>query len=187
MKAYHGGMDKAGILGAVLAGGQSRRFGSDKALAVHEGLTLIERAVDQLSHWCGAEIAVGRQVAPVPVVPDWPDAGLGPLGGIAGALRHGRDNGFFAVLTIGVDSLGLPENLPDRLKPAPAYLADQPVVGLWPVSAFEVAEAILAGEGRHSMRAFAEAVGARAVRLATPTININHPDDLAGLKPRPTA
>lgn len=182
-------MEKAGILGAVLAGGQSTRFGSDKALAVLDGLTLIERAVAQLSGWCAAEVAVGRGAAPVPVVPDWPDAGMGPLGGIAGALRHGRDNGFAAVLTVGVDSLGLPDDLPRRLAPAPAYVADQPVVGLWPVSALAVVEAILVGDGRHSMRAFAEAIGARAVKLGGPTININCPEDLAGLaggpRPRP--
>jgi molybdopterin-guanine dinucleotide biosynthesis protein A len=175
-------MEKAGILGAVLAGGQSSRFGSDKALAVVDGHTLLEGAVDRLSHWCGAVIAVGRDGGPVPVVADWPDAGMGPLGGIAAALRHGRNNGFAVVLTMGVDTLGLPDDLPERLLPAPAYVKDQPVVGAWPVSALEAVEAILTGDGRHSMRAFAEAVGARAVRLAEPTININRPEDLDALR-----
>ncbi|MBC2665839.1 molybdenum cofactor guanylyltransferase [Novosphingobium flavum] len=174
-------MDKAGILGAVLAGGQSSRFGSDKALAEIGGHSLLQHAVDQLSHWCGAVIAVGREAAPVPVVADWPDAGLGPLGGIAAALRHGRNNGFAAVLTVGVDSLGLPENLPDRLRPGPAYVKDQPVVGLWPIDALDAVEAILLGDGRHSMLAFAEAVSARGVRLAEPTINVNRPEDLAAI------
>ena len=34
------------ILGAVLAGGKSTRFGSDKAVAVLGGETLLMRAVD---------------------------------------------------------------------------------------------------------------------------------------------
>ena len=90
-------------------------------------------------------------------VPDWPRPGMGPLGGMAGALRFARDAGFGAVLTCGVDSLGLPDDLPGLLAPGPAYVADQPVVGLWPVAAVGAVEAILAGSGRHSMRALAEA------------------------------
>ncbi len=169
------------ILGAVLAGGLSSRFGSDKALARLGGISLIERAVAMLDRWCGQVIAVGRTNAPVPCVPDWPGPGLGPLGGIAGALRHGSENGFSAVITCGVDSLGLPDDLPDLLMPAPAYVADQPVIGLWPVSALGAVETILRGTGKHSMWALAEAVGARAVTLAAPTLNVNTPGDLAGI------
>lgn len=174
-------MDTEHILGAVLAGGKSTRFGSDKALAVLNGETLLARAVARLEPWCRMVIAVGREHAPVPVVADWPGPGLGPLGGIAAALRFGREQGFAGVLTIGVDSLGLPDDLLQRLVPEPAYLADQPVVGLWPVSAFDTVSQILAGDGRHSMRALAEAVGARAVRLDVPSINVNFPEDLTGL------
>lgn len=167
------------ILGAVLAGGQSSRFGSDKALAVLHGETLIARAVDVLSGWCEKVIVVGREQAPAPTLPDWPRAGMGPLGGIAAALHGARDDGYKAVLTCGVDSVDLPEGLPSLLSPAPAYLADQPVVGLWPVTTIKAIEAILRGQGRHSMRAFAEAIGAREVNSGKASININTPADLA--------
>ncbi|MEQ1498186.1 MAG: molybdenum cofactor guanylyltransferase [Novosphingobium sp.] len=167
------------ILGAVLAGGQSSRFGSDKALAQLAGETLLTRAVDLLSGWCEKVIVVGREQAPAPTRPDWPRPGMGPLGGIAAALHGARDLGFDLVLTCGVDSLDLPRALPDLLAPAPAYLADQPVVGLWPISAIKSIEEILRGTGRHSVRAFAEAIGARAARAKSPSININTPEDLA--------
>lgn len=167
------------ILGAVLAGGQSSRFGSDKALAMLGGETLIARAVDLLSGWCEKVVVVGREEGPAPTLPDWPRPGMGPLGGIAAALYDARDEGYDAVLTCGVNSVGLPESLPVLLAPAPAYLADQPVVGLWPISAIKPIEAILRGDGRHSIRAFAEAIGARAVQAARPSTNINTPDDLA--------
>lgn len=169
------------ILGAVLAGGLSTRFGSDKALAELDGHTLIARAVDALSGWCEYVVVVGRETAPAPTLPDWPRPGMGPLAGIAGALHLARDENYVAVLTCGVDSVGLPDNLPDLLGPAPAYLADQPVVGIWPASAIETIEAILTGEGRHSMHAFAEALGARAVKLERGPANINTPADLAAL------
>lgn len=167
------------ILGAVLAGGLSTRFGSDKALAELDGQTLIARAVDALSGWCEYVVVVGRELAPAPTLPDWPRPGMGPLAGIAGALHLARDENYAAVLTCGVDSVGLPENLPDLLSPAPACLADQPVVGLWPASSLEVLKAMLTAEGRHSMYAFAEAIGARAVRLDRAPANINTPADLA--------
>jgi len=167
------------ILGCVLAGGKSTRFGSDKALARLGGETLLMRAVDLLSGWCEKVVVVGREEAPAPTLPDRPRAGLGPLGGIAAALYDARDEGYELVLTCGVDSDGLPESLPDLLSPAPAYLTDQPVVGLWPVTAIKAIETILHSDGRHSMRAFAEAIGARAVKAPHPSININTPADLA--------
>jgi molybdopterin-guanine dinucleotide biosynthesis protein A len=58
------------------------------------------------------------------------------------------------------------------------------VIGLWPVSALEAIEAILTGEGRHSMRQFAEAISARAVISEAIAANINTPADLAELENR---
>ena len=167
------------ILGAVLAGGQATRFGSDKALAEIGGRTLLALAVDALAGWCDHVVVVGRETAPAPTLPDWPAAGLGPLGGIAAALRFAEDGGYAEVLTCGVDSLRLTHDLPDLISPAPAYLADQPVIGLWPASAAAAVSAILEGEGRHSMLAFATAIGARAVKSPRQPANINTPADLA--------
>ncbi|MGE3690921.1 MAG: molybdenum cofactor guanylyltransferase [Novosphingobium sp.] len=172
------------ILGCVLAGGQSSRFGSDKALAELGGRTLIARAVDTLAGWCEHVVVVGRETAPAPTLPDWPHPGMGPLAGIAAALHHARDEGYEAVLTCGVDSAELPEGLPELLGPAPAYLADQPVIGLWPAAAATVIETILESEGKHSMKQFAEAMGARAVNSGGKSANINTPADLAALEKR---
>lgn len=170
------------ILGCVLAGGQSSRFGSDKALAELHGETLIARAVDTLAGWCELVVVVGREQAPAPTLPDWPRLGMGPLGGIAAAIHHARQEQFEAVLTCGVDAPWLPENLPELLTPAPAYLADQPVIGLWPVSAGKALDTLLESDRKHSMLAFAEAINARAVRLPSPPANINTPADLAALQ-----
>lgn len=170
-----------GRLGAILAGGESSRFGSDKALAQIDGTTMLERAVALLTACCDAVIVVGRDTASVRTIADWPRGGMGPLGGIAAALRLAEDEGFAEVLTIGVDCPDLPENMPALLSPAPAVLAAQPVIGLWPVSTRAAAETILTGPGRHSLRALAEATGARMVRTAEAPANINTPADLAAL------
>lgn len=172
------------ILGAVFAGGLGSRFGSDKALAEFRGHTLLAHAVDALSGWCEHVIVVGRETAPAPTLPDWPRPGAGPLGGLAAALHHALDSDYEAVLTCGVDSLALPDDLLDRLSPAPAYVAAQPVIGLWPATAVAAIEELLLSERKHSMIAFAEAIGARAVQLPADPANINTPGDLAAAEKR---
>ncbi len=171
------------ILGVVLAGGQSSRFGSDKALAELGGRTLLARAFDTLSGHCELVVVAGRERGPGHrCIPDWPNAGMGPLGGIAAGLRLARDEGYDSVLTCGVDSVGLPENLLELLSPAPAYLESQPVVGHWSPGTLDPLEALLLSEDKHSMLAFASAVRAKPVKTGTKPANINTPADLAAME-----
>ena len=170
------------ILGVVLAGGGSTRFGSDKALAELGGHTLLSLAVDALSGWCEYVVVAGRETAPAPTLPDWPHPAMGPLAGIAAGLRLARDEDYASVLTMGVDSVALPENLLELLSPAPAFLESQPVVGHWPAGTVDAIETLLLSEGKHSMLAFAGAIGATAVRFSAKPANINTPADLAALE-----
>lgn len=76
--------------GYVQAGGGSTRFGSDKALTILGGKTMLQRSVDLLSNLClpvKIVAAVGKyEDPPAPLVEDrWP--GHGPLGGIITALQ----------------------------------------------------------------------------------------------------
>lgn len=166
------------LLGAVLAGGQSRRFGSDKAQALLGGTTLLDHAVAALNPQCDRIVIVGRENGPVAAIPDRPQPGLGPLGGIAGALAYAASEGFDAVLTVPVDCVRLPANLRDLLAPPPASLAAQPVIGLWPVQALPLVDALLGEEDDRSVRSFARRIGARAVESDVHLPNINHPSDL---------
>lgn len=172
------------VLGAVLAGGRSRRFGSDKAAASFRGQPLIAHTLAALSRQCDAVVVVGRDQPGKVSVPDWPRAGCGPLGGFAGAFRYAVASGFDLVLTAGVDSIDLPDDLRARLTPAPAYVASQPVLGLWPAAGVGALEEILHGSDSHSVRAFANRIGARAVKLAAEPANVNTPDDLTRLEQR---
>ena len=169
-------------LGVVLAGGRSSRFGSDKAHALLGGRPLIAHALDALRPHCDAIAVVGRETHLAPSIRDWPAPDAGPLGGLAGALHHASDHGFDQVLSIPVDAALLPADLRALLDPAPACLASQPVIGLWPAAAAGAIERILLGSGSHSLRAFADQIGARLVTSATVPANINTPQDLARLE-----
>jgi molybdenum cofactor guanylyltransferase len=171
------------ILGVVLAGGQSTRFGSDKAMAELGGRTLLARAYDALSGFAELVVVAGRERGPGHrCIPDWPHPNMGPLAGIAAALRLARDEGYDSVLSCGVDSVDLPDNLLELLSPAPAYLESQPVIGHWPTGTVDAIETLLLAEGKHSMLAFAGAVGATAVKISARPANINTPADLAAME-----
>ena len=160
-------------LGAVLAGGRSSRFGSDKALAMLDGRTLLDHALAALRPHCDAVIVVGRGE-----IADWPRADMGPLGGIAGALIHAADQGFDRVLTAPVDCVRLPDDLRTLLEPAPAFIETQPVIGLWPVASIDDLRAILEDGHDLAVRAYARRIGARAVSSDFVPPNINSTADL---------
>jgi molybdopterin-guanine dinucleotide biosynthesis protein A len=161
-------------LGAVLAGGRSSRFGSDKALALLGGRTLLDHAQAALAPLCDALVIVGRDGG----VADWPRPGMGPLGAIAGALDHAAAHGFGQLLTAPVDCVRLPGDLRALLQPAPAFLASQPVIGLWPVAALGELRSMLDADDDLAVRAFARRVGARAVESDFVPPNVNSVADL---------
>jgi molybdopterin-guanine dinucleotide biosynthesis protein A len=166
------------LLGAILAGGQARRFGSDKAQALYEGTRLIDRVAAALLAQTGGLVVCGRAEPGFRCIPDWPEAGLGPLGGLAAALRHAREQGFAQVLSAGVDAPDLPHDLAAALAgEGGAIVESQPVVGLWPADTAPVLEAFLA-EGGRSLYRFADHIDARRVELAAPLMNVNRPEDL---------
>lgn len=85
---------------AILAGGASRRMGTDKALLMLAGQTLLERAISVLAGVADDVIVVGDRPAyhafGVPVVRDaYPSTG--PIGGIATALQFAQHDDVLVV------------------------------------------------------------------------------------------
>ena len=166
------------ILGAILAGGQARRFGSDKAHARYNGWRLIDLVYDHLSVQCESIVVCGREEDGFDCIPDAPEAGLGPLGGLNAALLHGQAIGFTHVLSAGVDVPNLPPDLADMLSgKGAAIVRSQPVVGLWPVELADSLADFLESDGR-ALYGFADRVGARQVAFDPPLLNVNRPEDL---------
>jgi molybdopterin-guanine dinucleotide biosynthesis protein A len=166
------------VLGAVLAGGRSSRFGSNKAAALWQAQPLADHAAAALAGYVDAVVQVGAGLD----VADLPVPGLGPLGGIAGALAYGAANGFANVVTIACDMPQLPEGLVAALmRHAPAFCMDAPVLGHWPAALVDQLVAhLVQGEDR-SVRGWARAIGALPVPSPAPIANINTPADLVAL------
>lgn len=167
------------LLGVVLAGGESRRFGSDKARALLDGVMLADHARATLAPFV-ADMAVSGGAG----IPDRPAPGLGPLGGICGALYHAAANGHAAILTIGCDTPFVPAGTLAALAAAPgaAFVAGTPIIGRWPVGLADALERHLRDGGDRSMRRWCAMIGATPIDAA-PIANINRPGDLAALSP----
>jgi molybdopterin-guanine dinucleotide biosynthesis protein A len=170
------------LLGAVIAGGQSSRFGSDKAAALWQGVPLIEHVIAQLGPVVDELVICGRDFGGREGIPDRPAAGLGPLGGLNAALHHAVAIGCDAVISAGCDTPLLPVPLLDRLRNAtgPAFLGQLPIIGVWPASMAGALDDFLAKDQKHSIKAWGASVSAEAIDWpALP--NVNAPGDLAGL------
>lgn len=163
-------------LGAILAGGASSRFGSDKALALHEGRPLIAHVADALLAQCDALVICGRSWGGHVAVADMPGPGLGPMGGLCGALGHAQAQGFDEVLAAPCDLLGVAEAA-RLLGPAPAVAEGQWLLGLWPSTAGPALQGLLQREGAVSARRWTAVAGA-AHRRVPGLRNINRPIDL---------
>jgi molybdopterin-guanine dinucleotide biosynthesis protein A len=189
-----------GIVGAVLAGGTSRRMGRDKALlplAGEEG-TWLERAFLELSGRCATVWIIGRIAeAGGPELPSlrWPvlshldlRPGCGPLGGLETALELAAGRG---VLVLPCDLPGLAGEVIDlllsRRDPEACATAfrhadglPEPAVALFESSALEPVRHFLNSSGR-AMHGFLQAIPTRWVavptELAAGFANLNTPTD----------
>lgn len=165
-------------IGAILAGGASRRFGSDKALAEMRGMPMIDHAARALSRHVDRVVVIGRDHPGLAGAPDRPQPGLGPLGGIAGALGYAADLGEPSVLTVACDVPFPPESLFEALRRPPCWCEDHPVFGHWPVSLMPELDAWLEKQADRSVRGFARATGTIPVRVADPITDVDTPEDL---------
>lgn len=189
--------EAGGVLGAVLAGGESARYGADKSAARVGGVPMVERVL-RAAGAVAAEVVVvsSRPVAGAETVRRIPDRvpGLGPLGGLHAALHEARARGRERVLLLGCDLPLVTAPLLERLvaaageapAAAPAWSDGgvHALCSLWSVGLLEeVDERVGADEGR-SLQALFRAVGGRAVPPKELSgagegalLNVNTPED----------
>lgn len=186
---------------ALIAGGRSRRMGTDKAFLAWEGRPLWEYQMAKLQGLTPHELFLScRTEQNFPAVPDiipvedeWPDAG--PLGGVGSCLRICSAP---LLVVLGIDLPLLPAALLRHLltESTPncgAVIMNsegeyyEPLAAVYPRAMLAVAEEQIAG-GRLSMQAFIRS-GVERGLLHTPSQtverdwfkNMNTPDDLRSL------
>jgi molybdopterin-guanine dinucleotide biosynthesis protein A len=119
------------VLGVVLAGGLSRRMGTDKAMLDYHGQTLLQHQVNILAS-LSSQVVVSGDYADFDCVPDSGDR-CGPLGGLHAVCRRfpGR-----AMLVIPVDMPQLTPVLLQRLlqNRAVCHFEAQPLPAFFPES-----------------------------------------------------
>jgi len=157
------------VLGAVLAGGESRRFGAPKALAPFRGEAMGLRAIRTLRAVCPRVVLVTSvpQVAAalqdedtsLKVVPDR-IPGAGPLAGLQAALHEADEGGATGVLLLACDMPLVTPALMARVaregrrSGRPAAVATsgtgraQPLCGWYDVGILAVVEKRLIGDDR---------------------------------------
>lgn len=181
------------VAGAVLAGGESRRMGRDKALVEVDGVPMADRVIAAL-HDAGVENVVvcggdpddlGAVTAPV-VIDEHP--GEGPVGGVLGALRHfASDATHVLVLACDlahVDAVTLRALIDEATGDAHSSVwvaaTDrlEPMCALWAVSALDEVQSAF-GEGERAVHRVIGRLPHVAVTVSDGALrNINTPHDI---------
>jgi molybdenum cofactor guanylyltransferase len=191
------------IVGIVIAGGRSIRFGGEKAAAELSGKSLLFWAAHRLAMNC-RRVAVNARpdtqaeaIARAEgwtVLHDMPGDPLGPLAGVKVGLAWAQECGARAIAVSPCDAPLLPEDLYPRLIAAAgsgAAMAEtaeraQPQCAIWPVTALPALTMSLAqGEHPPTWRML-DSIGATRVRFdsAGAFTNLNTPEELAAIADR---
>lgn len=154
-------------------------------MQVWRGRTLLDWSIATLDPLCDAVFVSGHDHADRERVADVPHPGLGPLGGLAGAMAAARDQGYDRILSLPCDTPQLPEGLLTNVAGQDsAYVAGCPVIGVWPTAEADRLVAWLTDDRPRAVRAWAEKIGAKPIDPGMPIVNINHIDDLSRLETR---
>ena len=165
-------------LGAILAGGKSSRFGSDKALAIADGLPLLDHVVMGMYRSADQIVISGREWRDFDVVMDEDHAGEGPLAGLLAVLRHAETNGFDGVLTAPCDALPVPD-LTQLIGENPAVIDGYWLFGFWPVALARLLAHHFASQPDRSVRRWLDVCGARRVEAEVRFWNFNSRADIS--------
>lgn len=171
------------ILGALLAGGHSLRFGSDKAIAQYQGKSLIGHGLEALSHQSDHIVICGREYQNFKYLADLPAPDQGPLGGINAALFYANQNGYDAVISFPCDTICAPAHMNMAwfvADASPKYMKAQPVIGYWPTPLSANLHQWMISQKRRSVLAWIDHIRAKSAE-ASHFRNINTPLDLDDL------
>lgn len=192
---------KRDVVGLVIAGGRSTRFGGEKAVAPFAGRPLLLRAVDRLRDVArdvavnarpGTAAAALAEAEGLVVLHDDAGDADGPLAGVKVGLRRALAQRATHLVVSPCDVPLAPASLFARLIDAAgegAAMAEtaegrQPLCAVWPVAAYDAVVAALADGAHPPIWRLLDSLGAARVVHddAAAFANLNTRDDLARLE-----
>lgn len=187
--------------GLLLAGGRSRRFGAEKALARFRNAPMMDAVIERFQGLAAVAVSARRGAGAerralmlgLPVLHDAPLTSAGPLAGVCAGLNWAAGLGLSFLATAPCDAPLLPSDMFSRLLEqigtAPAAFArtnggEHPLCAVWSVRLL-VPLWITIESGEHpSVRALLADIGAEGVSFPDERsfMNANTPDTLSELE-----
>jgi molybdopterin-guanine dinucleotide biosynthesis protein A len=196
-------MDHNNILGAVLAGGKSQRFGEDKSQVMLEGKLLIDYILSEISSEFREILVVSnnkidfKNSEKISIIEDF-KKGLGPLGGVLSAMKWVKENNknYEWVSTFPADTPFFKKEIlqkfykeieieKSRLFFIKSNKTRHNIFGLWSIDLLDKLEEDL-NRGDRKVELWANSVGVKVIDMdfknIDPFFNINTKQDLEKAK-----
>ena len=196
-------MDHNNILGAVLAGGKSQRFGEDKSQVMLEGKLLIDYILSEISSEFREILIVSnnkidfKNSEKISIIEDF-KKGLGPLGGVLSAMKWVKENNknYEWVSTFPADTPFFKKEIlqkfykeieieKSKLFFIKSNMTRHNIFGLWSIDLLDKLEEDL-NRGDRKVELWANSVGVKVIDMdfknVDPFFNINTKQDLEKAK-----
>ena len=196
-------MDHNNILGAVLAGGKSQRFGEDKSQVMLEGKLLIDYILSEISSEFREILVVSnnkidfKNSEKISRIEDF-KKGLGPLGGVLSAMKWVKENNknYEWVSTFPADTPFFKKEIlqkfykeieieKSKLFFIKSNMTRHNIFGLWSIDLLDKLEEDL-NRGDRKVELWANSVGVKVIDMdfknIDPFFNINTKQDLEKAK-----
>ena len=198
-------MDHNNILGTVLAGGKSQRFGEDKSQVKLEGKLLIDYILSEISCEFREILIVSnnkinfKNSGKISIIEDF-KKGLGPLGGVLSAMKWVKENNkdYKWISTFPADTPFFKKEIlqkfyneieieKSRLFFIKSNKTRHNIFGLWSIDLLDKLEEDL-NKGDRKVELWANSVGVKVIDMdfknIDPFFNINTKQDLEKAKER---
>ncbi len=194
-------MSENNILGVVLAGGKSERFGKDKSEIKLGSKTLLIHTLDKIKSKFNKIIIVSnnKRVKDYVVIKDCIEGQLGPLVGVLSAMKWIKKNNYSYkwVMTFPCDTPFFDISIIDKfieatkLNDSPLYFVKSEekrhnIFGLWSLKIMETLEADILKNDYRKVEKWANKIGVKTINITydniDPFLNINTQEDLEEAK-----
>ena len=197
-------MEHNKILGVVLAGGKSSRFGADKSEAILGNKNLINHILDKITFKFNEILIVSNHKISfnknekINLISDY-HKDLGPLGGIYSAMKWIKDNNkpYKWITSLPTDTPFFETHILDefyeKIKQKEKKLffmksnnKRHNIFGLWPLDLFKILEKDLLENNERKVETWANKIGVEIINInfegRDPFFNINTLEDLEKAK-----